>query len=253
MAKEPASTSPEDAFIREVDEEYRRDQLTGFWTRYGRWLLIIIGLGLIALAAYLWWRDAEVKRTGALSEEYTAVQQGLEVGDAKAKAELERFASGDYDGYTLLARFTRASRAVENGDNTAALAEYRALAADGDLAQPLRDLATIKAVRLDYDTLPPAEAITLLKPLGKPGAPWFGVAGEMLAIAYMRNGKAELAGPIFAAISSDEAIGPTLRRRAQQMAASLGALPIPQQIAVTAASAPPPPASPVRAPATEAN
>ena len=47
----------------------------------------------------------------------------------------------------------------------------------------------------------------------------------MLAVAYMAQGKPELAGPIFAAISSDETIAPSLRQRAQQLAASLGSLP----------------------------
>jgi hypothetical protein len=225
LAREPSGTAPEDAFIREVDEEFRRDQLSGFWNRYGRWIVIAIGVGLVALAGFLWWREEQVRNAGVLSEEFSAAQQGLEIGNAKAVEEIERFATGNYGGYTALARFTKASRAVENGDNAAALAEYKALAADAKLPQPLRDLATITAVRVEYDTLAPAEIVTRLKPLAQPGAPWFGVAGEMLAVAYMAQGKPELAGPIFAAISSDETIAPSLRQRAQQLAASLGSLP----------------------------
>ena len=34
----------DEAFLREVDEELRRDQLTSFWTRYGRWLVGGIGI-----------------------------------------------------------------------------------------------------------------------------------------------------------------------------------------------------------------
>jgi hypothetical protein len=225
LAREPSGTAPEDAFIREVDEEYRRDQLSGFWNRYGRWIVIAVGIGLVALASFLWWREEQIRKVGVLSEEFSTAQQGLELGNAKAVQEIERFATGDYGGYTALARFTKASRAVENGDNATALAEYQALAADKALPQPLRDLATITAVRVEYDTLAPAEVVTRLKPLAQPGAPWFGVAGEMLAVAYMAEGKPELAGPIFGAISSDETIAPSLRQRAQQLAASLGSLP----------------------------
>lgn len=247
MAKQPAETSPEDVFIREVDEEFRRDQFASLWTRYGRSLLIVVGVGLVALAAFLWWREEQVRRLGAFSEEFSAAQQGLSVGDAKAKAEMARFAGGDYGGYTVLARFTQAARAVEDGNNAGALGEYRALAADTALPAPMRDLATVKAVRLEYDALPPARAIEQLKPLVRPGAPWFGAAGEMLAIAYMNDGKPELAGPIFASISADETIAPTLRQRAQQMAASLGTLPIPE-FGADGAALPAPPA-----PATEKN
>lgn len=225
MAREPSGTAPEDVFFREVDEEVRKDQLAGFWHRYGRWIVIAVGAGLVALAGFLWWREEQIRKVGVLSEEYSAAQKGLEIGSAKAVQEIDRFASGNYGGYTALARFTKASRAVENGDNAAALAEYKALAADTKLPQPLRDLATITAVRVEYDTLAPADVVTRLKPLAQPGAPWFGVAGEMLAVAYMAQGKPELAGPIFAAISSDETIAPSLRQRAQQLAASLGSLP----------------------------
>ena len=123
MAREPSGTAPEDAFIREVDEEYRRDQLTGFWSRYGRWIVIAVGVGLVALAGFLWWREDQVRKVGVLSEEYSAALQGLEIGNAKAVEDIDRFAAGNYGGYTALARFTKASRAVENGDNAAALAE----------------------------------------------------------------------------------------------------------------------------------
>lgn len=225
LAREPSGTAPEDVFFREVDEEVRKDQLAGFWSRYGRWIVIAVGAGLVALAGFLWWREEQIRKVGVLSEEYSAALQGLEIGNAKAAQEIDRFASGDYGGYTALARFTKASRAVENGDNATALAEYKVLAADTKLPQPLRDLATITAVRVEYDTLAPADVVTRLKPLAQPGAPWFGVAGEMLAVAYMAEGKPELAGPIFAAISSDETIAPSLRQRAQQLAASLGSLP----------------------------
>lgn len=227
MAKEPAEASPEDIFIREVDEEYRRDQLTSLWTRYGRGLLIVIGLALVALAAFLWWREEQVKQLGTLSEEFSAAQQGLVIGDTKAKSEIERFASGDFGGYTVLARFTEASRAAEDGNNVAALETYRALAADTGIPKSMRDLATVLAIRLEYDSLASEKIIAGLKPLAQPGAPWFGVAGEMLATAYMHNGQSNLAGPIFAAISADETIAPSLRTRAQQMAASIGSLPIP--------------------------
>lgn len=221
------AVSPEDVFIREVDEEVRRDQLASFWTQYGRWLLIAVGLVLILLAAFLWWREGQVQAVGQASEQFSAAQRGLELGAPEAQAEIDRFASGDFGGYTTLAQFTKAQQAAANGDSAAAIAAYAGIAGDTRLPQPLRDLATIQSVRLQFDDLPPAKIVGQLRPLAKPGAPWFGVAGEMLALAHVRDGKPELAGPVFAAISRDETIAPSLRQRAQQMAASLGALAIP--------------------------
>nr|MBP6380260.1 hypothetical protein [Sphingorhabdus sp.] len=51
---------------------------------------------------------------------------------------------------------------------------------------------------------------------------WFGSAGEMTAISYMKMGKDNLAGPIFAQIAKQEDLPQTLRARAQQMAGALG-------------------------------
>ena len=68
MALPPINTT-EDSFLREVDEELRRDQLTGFWKRYGRWIIAGIGLGLAALAGWLVWQDRQFKAASLESEQ----------------------------------------------------------------------------------------------------------------------------------------------------------------------------------------
>jgi hypothetical protein len=242
LAELTKETAPEDAFIREVDEEYRREQMATFWSRYGRWILIAVGLLLIALAAFLWWREEQAKERGQWSEQFAQAMQGLELGDAKAKATIERFATGDYGGYTVLAKFKTASQAEDNGDTAGATKIYDAIAADGSVPEPFQQLATLKSIRLNYDSAKPADLIEKLRPLGQPGGPWFGVAGEMLAVAYMRDGKNELAGPIFSAIAADDTLPPSLRQRAQQMAAALGAISIPELGAKRGATPAPAPA-----------
>src|SRR3546814_10602240 len=77
----------DEAFLREVDDELRRDQLAGWWRRWGRWLVVLVGLGLIALAAWLWWQEEQKRQAGLLgetlvqafqrSEEHTSELQSL--------------------------------------------------------------------------------------------------------------------------------------------------------------------------------
>jgi len=57
-----------------------------------------------------------------------------------------------------------------------------------------------------------------LKPLAVPGNPWFGSAGEMVALSYLNMKKSDLAGPLFAQLAKDETVPPTIRSRALQMA-----------------------------------
>jgi hypothetical protein len=56
----------------------------------------------------------------------------------------------------------------------------------------------------------------------RPGHPWFGSAGEMVAIAHLRQQQPQRAAPIFSAIARDETVPPSIRSRAVQMAGALG-------------------------------
>ena len=99
---------------------------------------------------------------------------------------------------------------------------YESIADDAEAPQPYRDLALIRAVAADFEQLEPQEVIDRLKPLAVPGNPWFGSAGELVGMAYLKQGKEDLAGPLFAAIATDEDVPPTLRSRSRQMAGLLG-------------------------------
>ena len=61
-----------------------------------------------------------------------------------------------------------------------------------------------------------------LEPLAKPGEPWFGTAGEMTALALVKQGKKQEAGQLFAAIAKDKTVPQSIRDRAVQVAGTLG-------------------------------
>jgi hypothetical protein len=215
-------TPADDSFIREVDEEYRRDRLLDLWRRYGRWLLIAIGLGLIAFAGYLFWRDQQAKRAGELGEAYALALDQVGGGNlAAAEPTLKRM-EAQGGGYATLAKLTRAADATRAGQLDRASALYDSVARDGAVAEPWRDYAAVQAVAVRYDRMTPAQAVERLRPLVRPGEPFFASAGEMLAVAYLRQGKPELAGPLFAQIARDQGTPPSLRARVGQMASMLG-------------------------------
>jgi len=99
---------------------------------------------------------------------------------------------------------------------------FAAIAADDKAPQPYRDLATIREVALGFEAMPADQVVARLKPLAVPGKPFFGNAGELLGVAYMKQNRNDLAGPLFAAISRDKTVPDSLRRRARQMAGLLG-------------------------------
>jgi hypothetical protein len=213
----------DEAFLREVDDAVRAGDLEAFWTKYGRWLAVAVVAGLLAFGGYIYWQNQKRAAADAVGEKFLAATEKLDGGDEKAAlAELGALAKADQPGYRAMAQIMIANVAAKNGNTAKAVADYAKVAGDPSLPEPFRDMALIRQTTTEFDALAPQKIIDRLKPLAKPGHPWFGSAGEMTAIAYMKMGKDDLAGPIFAQIAKQEGLPETLRSRAQQMAGSLG-------------------------------
>lgn len=235
------ATAPDtsDAFIREVDEELRRDRLTTLWNRYGRSALILLGLLLVALAGYLYWQELQREKSEAQAMEHAQALSALQAIDfAKAEEIWTRLEGEGNPGYRALAKLGLAVTAQQQGAQDKALNLYTSLAADKSIGKPFQDLASLKALRIEYDSLDPQVLIERLRPLAQPGAPWFGQAGELLAIAYIQAGQPELAQELFQSIAMNEDVIPTLRERAAQMAEMLPA-PAPPEVSAAPDAAEP--------------
>jgi hypothetical protein len=217
--------SPEinEAFLREVDEELRRSEMLSLWQRWRNWLIGGIGGGLALFGGYLWWQNDQIAKAGVEGEQMTQAIDALGAGktDVATKA-LDALSTSSRDGYRASAKLTKAAMALQRGDGKGALAAYATVAADTSLAKPWRDLALIRQTSAEFDTLKPETVIARLKPLAISGNPWFGSAGEMVAIAYLKQNKQDLAGGIFASLAKDKDVPDSIRQRAQQMAAQFG-------------------------------
>lgn len=229
MAQTPTTTGPgkgpnlEDAFLREVDEEVRRDQLGQFWKRFGALIIVAVVALLASLAGWLWWQDRQEKAAGAAGEELSLALDKIGVGDnAAARPTLEKLKSDGPAGYAAMAKFLTAADQIATGEDAKAAATLQALVDDAKLAQPLRDAALLKLVRLRFDAMKPDEVVAKLKPLAVPGNPWFGLAGETTALAHLKAGAPEPAKPLLIGIAKDEALPASLRNRAAQLAISIG-------------------------------
>lgn len=220
LALPPDST---ETFIREVDENLRRDQAQEFAKTYGSWLIGGMILLLAAIGGYIYWQNRQQEQAAVQSEELSKII--TDIGDGNlttVPARLDTMAAKGNDAYRASALLTRAALAIQQRDLKLAAAKYKEIAADDGLAQPYRDLATVRSTAIEFDTIKPEEVIARLQTLAKPGSPWFGSAGEMTAMALLKQNRRAEAGRLFAEIAADRQVPESIRNRAVQIAGSLG-------------------------------
>ena len=208
--------------MREVDDALRQDKLQTFMLRYGKLLLAVIVVGLLAFAAFLYWEHRQKLAAQTDAEQLILALDDLDAGNAAAaQQKLAPLANGD-GGNAIMAQLAQAGIALEKGQTDQAATLYGKVARDSAAPQPLRDLATVREVAAGFDKLPPQTVIDRLSALAQPGNPWFGVAGELVGMAYLKQDKPKQAGPLLAKIAKDKTQPEGLRARTRQLAGQLG-------------------------------
>jgi hypothetical protein len=216
-------TAPQDLFLREVDDALREDQLRTLLRTQGRPIAAVIIGGLLGLAGYLWYGEHQKALIGSQGETFVMALDQIEAGRPLVGTQtIAPLAKDGNAGYRAAVQLVQAGVAQQQKKDAEAARGYAAIAADTAAPGPYRDLATIREVATNFDKLAPQVVVDRLRPLAVPGKPWFGSAGELVAQAYLKQGKNEAAGALLAAIAKDKSVPDTLRRRTRQLAGQLG-------------------------------
>jgi hypothetical protein len=202
-----------DEFIREVDEEYRRERVLAIWRRYSGLIVAVAILVVAGVGGWRYWQHTQqqqaeaaalrfddavrLSREGKLDESEKAL--GAMVGDAPA-------------GYRLLARFRLAAETGRQNPADGAKA-YDALASDSSVDGTMQDLARLRSAMLRLDAGDPAATARDLERLAAPTNPWRHTARELLGLAAMKRGDFDAAGRWFDQIASDRDTPAALRGR----------------------------------------
>jgi len=212
-----------ETFLREVDENLRRDRMESFFKRYGGWVAAAVALFVLASGGFIYWNHIKQERSERQVEQLADTFRNIGAGNvAGAPQQLDAMSANGSKGVRAVALFTRAAVALQQNDVKLATAKYREVAEDKSFPKPFRDAALIRQTALEFDSLQPQQVITRLQPLAQPGNPWFGSAGEMTAIAHLKQGQRDRAAQLFAAIAKDTSVPDSLRGRAVQLAGTLG-------------------------------
>ena len=207
-----------DSFIAEVTEEVRRDQLYQTFRRYG-WIAIALVLLLVGGAAWREYNKAQV--IAAAEARGDAILTALETPDdaARAAAVADLAVQGPAAGVAALLTAAEQQKA---GDAAAAALTLTQVASDPAVDPLYRDLATLKSLMLQVDTLEPATLKEQLGLLAAPGAPFRLLAQEQMAMVDLRGGDTAAALAALNAISADAQVTSGLRDRVNGLIVALG-------------------------------
>ena len=211
-----------DQFIREVDEELRREQLATLWGRYGNYVIAAAILVVAVTAGFKgweWWHEREAARAGDL---YLAAEDLASEDDSPGAIEaFNTIAAREAGGYSALAGFRSAALQIEAGDRKGALAQLDKITADNRVDDILRDLARLRAAYLALDENDIDGAGERVSPLAVTGNPWRHGAREVLGLVAMEKGDKETAIGYFSEIEADQEAPNNIRARANAMIAVL--------------------------------
>ncbi len=191
--------SDRDTFLDEVTEEVRRDRLFRLWRRFGPYAVSVIFLLVAAFAVWEWLQASD---EGNSRERMGAFLDILEDEEGVAET-LEEWAADAPSGYAMLARFTAAARHVEDGNADQAAQLYGAIAEDESLDSLYRELARIKQVMAEAESLSAEELEVRLRPLTFEGNIFRDVARELLAGALLAKGDVPAAREILDALEEE--------------------------------------------------
>ena len=117
MAQPPDTT---ETFVREVDENLRRDRMRDFFKEYGNWLVVAVGLFLAISGGLIWWNQHQVQKRGEQVEQLAQIYKDIGSGNtAKAAPQLDALADSG-------SKAVRASRAVCSGRTRAPAKRHQA-------------------------------------------------------------------------------------------------------------------------------
>jgi len=211
----------EDSFIREVNEELRRENARALWGRYGPILIgaaVALVLGTAAWQFYNYWMESKAARIGGQMVNALTIGENAEQYE-QALAALDEVKASDFGAYPTLASFRAAAILAQQGEAQAAVQAFDAIANDAQAPDILKNMALLRSAYLLVDHGSLAEVEARVKSLASDtNAPVRIGAQEALALAAWKAQDWAQAKDIFERIIADEtAVRTGFQARAGQM------------------------------------
>ena len=192
IKKDTSKVNPEltDAFIQEVDEEVKNDNLKVLWNRYGVMIIAFVVLAVSAAVSFdqirLWKTAQNQKRT----ENYVAATQ-LKENPQDTLAALQQITQQNSGIFSDFARLQIANVLFNQNKTEEALTELENIYKDKEVNEEVKHIALVKLATYKVDTLSAKEFAELVRPLTVENSSWTPVVQDLLAMSAIKNGDIE--------------------------------------------------------------
>jgi hypothetical protein len=234
----------DDNFLREVEEEIRRERFERLWKEYGTYFIAGAALIVIGVLGYKFVENRRVTAAQTTGERYEGAMELASTGkDGSAEKEFASVVADGTGGYPELARLQLAGVLLKQGKKAEAIAAYEELAKAANADPLLRDYAALQAASARMGEADFTELQNRLTPLMADTSPWRFSARELLGVAAFKAGKADEARSTLTPLLIDQKTPQSIAERAQIVLAEIAA----SEIGKKAAAVPLAPGAPAPA------
>jgi hypothetical protein len=115
-----------ETFVREVDENLRRDNLRDFFKAYGNWMVGAIILFLAISGGLIWWNQHRIQQHEGQVQQLAQIYKDIGSGNvAKAPQQLDELSRSGSKSVRATALFARAALAIQQNDTKLAVSTYQ--------------------------------------------------------------------------------------------------------------------------------
>jgi len=189
-----------DAFIREVDEDVKNDNLRIFWNKYGLYVVLLVAFCLTLAVSFESIKAWKIRRDQAMTTAYIATLNMKESGKLNESLAMLKRISEDGNGiYRDIAKLQTVNVLLEQGNKDKAVKELENIVDNLKINESLRSAARLKLVALQFDEYDSAKIEETLSPIAQ-DKNWAPYAKEFMALAAIKDGDSEKAKTIYSEI-----------------------------------------------------
>jgi hypothetical protein len=205
--------------FREVDEDYRREQMIAFWRRYGTAVAAAAVVAMIIALGVNYYLQRQEMEKEAETTRFEALLSDIQPGnEQEAIQKLATYAGTAKPLQATLAMLTEASLRQRTGNLTAAAQVYHQIADGNQAPEEFKDLALVRLGYIAVDSDKPEPLIPRLQAIADKASPWRFSAREAIALLTAKAGQREQAAKMFSDLGQAPGAPFDLAQRARALA-----------------------------------